>query len=535
MSNKFYITTPIYYANGVPHIWHAYTSFICDVLSRLKRSLWYEVKFATGTDENGQKMKQSAEKVGMEVMAFLDDVAWKHKEMRDALSISYTDFIRTTEPRHHAFVQTMLQKTHEAWDIYQGEYEWLYCVGCEWFKKDGDLIENPHPQPLSQGEKWALVCPDHLTVPDRIKEKNWFFNLKKYQSRLEEFYTAHTDFARPNFRFNEIKAFVEQWLEDFSISREGSDFGVQLPFDADSVTYIWFDALYNYLTLCQWEDATFWTEGEVVHVIGKDISRFHAIFWPAMLKSSDNLPNVDTWKELVHGYFTVDGQKMSKTIWNVINPVELIEEYGRDALVYYFFSDIKMGNDGDFSNERFVATKENVLKKWWGNLVARVGKMAQKNGVSKVELTDAMLESLSRVAVAEGLKTNPLWMMCHNWFSKETLNTYASEFDLVSLLRDWFQLVQLWNKYVDETKPWVTAKEDPELARKDLQVLVRLVKQISLLSSSFLIEWFANVQSLYNIQHPLWAGYSTKNSSEDLKVLFNLKEFEVEFGSGYVY
>jgi methionyl-tRNA synthetase len=334
----------------------------------------YEVKFATGTDENGQKMKQSAEKVGKELMPYLDEIAAQHKDTWDALKISYTDFIRTTESRHHTFVQQMLQTTYDAGDIYQGEYEGMYCVGCEGFKKASDLIEH-------EGKK---VCSDHLKEPDHIKEKNWFFKLSAYQQKLEQFYTEHPEFCQPDYRFNEIKSFVAQGLEDFSISREGSDFGVQLPFDQDSVTYIWFDALYNYLTVCQEGDEAFWTNGEVVHVIGKDIGRFHAIFRPCMLKSSGNLPKLETRKEIINGYFTVDGQKMSKSIGNVIHPLELVEEHGRDALVYYLFSDIKIGNDGDFSRERFTSTKENVLKKGWGNLVARVCKMAQKNNITEL-------------------------------------------------------------------------------------------------------------------------------------------------------
>jgi len=527
MSKKYYITTPIYYANGVPHIGHAYTSLICDVLARMKRSIWYDVKFATGTDENGQKMKQSAEQKGMKVMEFLDDVAAKHKETWDVLSISYTDFIRTTESRHHEFVQDMLQQTFRdgAWDIYQWEYEWLYCVGCEGFKKDGDLIEYEGKQ----------VCPDHLKEPDRIKEKNWFFKLSAYQTFLENFYAEYPEFAAPWFRFNEVKSFVDKWLEDFSISREGSDFGVQLPFDEDSVTYIWFDALYNYLTVCQWWDEAFWNDWEVVHVIGKDISRFHAIFWPAMLKSSWNLPTLATWKELVHGYFTVDGQKMSKSLGNVIDPAELIREYGRDALVYYLFSDIKIGNDGDFLHERFLSTKENVLKKWWWNLVARVCKMAQKNDILKVTIDETSKDRLCRLATSEWVDENNLWKLFVNGFDASLIDTYTKEFDLVGYLRDWFQLVQLGNKYVDETKPWVSAKENPEQAKQDLQVLVWLIKNIWLLSSTFLLEGYNNFTQILQLQHPIWLTYATDSSSVDLLKLFNLNSFEVEFGKRYVY
>jgi len=205
----------------------------------------------------------------------------------------------------------------------------LYCVGCEAFKKPVDLIER----------EGKMVCPDHHTVPQTLKEKNRFFKLTSFQDRLQNFYNEHTDFCIPQFRFNEILSFVEQGLEDFSISREGSTFGVPLPFDNKAVTYIWFDALYNYLTVCQGGDEVFWNEGEVIHLIGKDIGRFHAIFRPAMLMSSGwKLPD----QIVINGYFTVDGQKMSKTLGNIIMPLELIAEHGRDALVYYLFNDNKI-------------------------------------------------------------------------------------------------------------------------------------------------------------------------------------------------
>ena len=540
MSSKFYITTPIYYANGAPHIGHAYTSLIGDVISRMKRMIGYEVKFATGTDENGQKMKQSAEAVGKEVMEFLDEVATQHRITWDTLNISYTDFIRTTDSKHHAFVQEMLQKTYNTGDIYQGEYEGLYCVGCEGFKKDSDLIEK-------DGKR---VCPDHLKEPDAIKEKNRFFKLNSYESWLKEFYEKKTDFCVPAYRFNEIKSFVDQWLEDFSISREGSDFGVQLPFDTDSVTYIWFDALYNYFTVCVFphnftkdgksvsgekDDMSFWEEGEVVHLLGKDIGRFHAIFRPAMLKSSGNLPKLDTWKELIHGYFTVDGQKMSKSLGNVIDPVELVVEHGRDALVYYLFSDIKLGNDGDFSWERFHATRENVLKKGWGNLVARVCKMAQKNDIEESRLQTTDYRRLFEVAENEWLGENKLRGMFVDGFDGGVIDGYVKDFDLVGYLRDWYQLVQLGNKYVDETKPWVSAKEDPEQAKQDLQVLLWLIKNIWLLSAPFLLEWYKNFTHILQIDRLLWKTFGTNVSSNDLQELFDMQEFGVSFGEGYLY
>ncbi len=231
-----------------------------------------------------------ANEMNMEVMDYLDLYAGKHKEIWDSLNMSYTDFIRTTNEKHKDFVQQVLQKTYENGDIYQGEYEGLYCVGCEAFKKESDLIE----------KDGKLVCPDHLREPEKIKEKNWFFKLSKYENALLKFYEERPDFISPSFRFNEMIAFVKGGLEDFSISRETNKFGIPLPFDQSQVTYVWYDALLNYLTVCQGGDESFWP---AVHVLGKDIARFHAIYWPAMLMSAGfELPK----KEIVTGFFTVE-------------------------------------------------------------------------------------------------------------------------------------------------------------------------------------------------------------------------------------
>lgn len=241
MDKKFFITTPIYYSNDIPHIGHTYSTLIADISSRYKRLLGYEVKFSTGVDENSQKTVMKANEMNMEVMAYLDLYAGKHKEIWDSLNMSYTDFIRTTSEKHRSFVRQVLQKTYENGDIYQGEYEGLYCVGCEAFKKETDLIERDG----------KLVCPDHLKEPEKIKEKNWFFKLSKYENALLKFYEERPDFITPSFRFNEMIAFVKGGLEDFSISRETNKFGIPLPFDPTQVTYVWYDALLNYLTVCQ--------------------------------------------------------------------------------------------------------------------------------------------------------------------------------------------------------------------------------------------------------------------------------------------
>ncbi len=522
MSPKYYITTPIYYANGVPHIGHAYTSFIADVLARTKRMLGYEVKFATGTDENGQKMLQTAEKAGKELRAFLDEMAAAHQATWDALSISYTDFIRTTESRHHAYVQEMLQRTYDAGHIYQGTYEWLYCIGCEGYKKEADLIER----------EGKLVCPDHLTEPTHIHEKNWFFRLSSFQTALQELYTTRPERAIPLTRFNEIKSFVEQGVEDFSISREGSSVWIPLPFDPSAVTYIWFDALYNYLTVCQGRDESFWQDGEVVHVIGKDIGRFHAIYRPAMLMAvGHKLPD----QLIINGHFTIDGQKISKSLGNVLVPEELIEAHGRDALLYYLFSDIKIGNDGDFSQERFLSTKENLLKKGRGNLVSRVFNLATKFEVTQFMYTDADQALLDQALAELGLNDHVLLWSCLHWEIPSMLNTWANNADLMQYTRQRFELVQLGNKLVDMTKPREMAKTDLPGAQHHIALILWLIKNAALLAFPFLLESTEKFKALFAWSHPSWTNLTSDTTSADRSQLIAERQGNVQITAGHLY
>ncbi len=350
----FFVTTPIYYSNWIPHIWHSYSSFIADIIAKYKKISWFEVKFSTWVDENSQKVVEKAQENNMQVMDYADAMALKHKEVWDWLKIGYTDFIRTTESRHHKLVQEVLQKSFDKWDIYEWVYEWLYCVWCEAYKKPSDLNE--------QG-----CCPDHLTKPQVIKEKNWFFALSKYQSVLEEFYENNKDFIIPNYRANEVTEFIKWWLEDFSISRESNKFWIPLPFDPTQVTYVWYDALFNYITVCLNWDEKFWPAN--LHIVGKDIIRFHAIFWPAMLISAwYELPKniLATW------FFTVNGQKISKTLGNVIDPVEFSKKYSRDMLVLYLLSAFPIGQDWDFSEEQAITMFNAKMANTLGNLVNRV-------------------------------------------------------------------------------------------------------------------------------------------------------------------
>jgi len=283
MKDTFYITTPIYYTNWVPHIGNSYASLICDVLSRYNKISGKQVKFCTWVDENSQKALTSAEEAGMEIEPYLDMMADKHKAVWDGLGIGYTDFIRTTEPRHHEFVREVLQKSFDNGDIYEWEYEGMYCVWCEAFKKDDDLVfQNktswetfPITPKVKPSDNIIKICPDHLKTPDTIKEKNYFFKLSKYEDKLKQLYKDRPDFVMPSDRFNEVIAFTHRGLEDFSISRETNTFGIKLPFDDSQVTYVWYDALFNYLTVCQDGQEHFWPAD--LHVVGKDIIRFHAI------------------------------------------------------------------------------------------------------------------------------------------------------------------------------------------------------------------------------------------------------------------
>ena len=351
----FFITTPIYYSNGIPHIGHAYSSLLADTIARAKRLEGKQVKFSTWVDENSQKVVESATALEMDTMAYADMMAARHQAVWDGISIEYTDFIRTTEPRHQKFVQSVLQKSFDNGDIYEWVYEGKYCVGCEAFKKESDLVE----------KNGVLICPDHPNKPlEELKEKNYFFRLSKYQDRLLEFYESHPDFITPHSRYAEVREFVKWGLEDFSISRETNKFGISLPFDTEQVTYVWYDALFNYLTVCQWEEEKWWPAD--LHVIGKDIIRFHAIYWPAMLWSAGyEAPS----QLLVTGHFTVDGQKMSKSIGNVIDPVAYSEEYSRDMMTLYLFSAFPIGEDGDFDQKEAILQYNAKLSNNLGNLL----------------------------------------------------------------------------------------------------------------------------------------------------------------------
>ncbi|MDD3302934.1 MAG: methionine--tRNA ligase [Candidatus Gracilibacteria bacterium] len=447
MNNKFFLTTPIYYTNGIPHIGHSYSSLIADTIARYQKVNGKKVKFSTGVDENSQKAVLKAQEQDMDIMSYLDLMAGKHKAVWDGLNINYTDFIRTTEKRHHDFVKSVLQKSWDNGDIYEGVYEGMYCVGCEAFKKDEDLI-------LVDGKK---VCPDHLVEPQKLKEKNYFFRLSKYQDFLLDLYSKNKEFVIPYDRFNEVIAFVNRGLDDFSISRETNKFGITLPFDDNQVTYVWYDALFNYLTVCQNGDDDFWPAD--LHIVGKDIIRFHAIYWPAMLKSA----GYDIPKQiLTTGFFTIDGQKISKSLGNVIDPVEFCNKYNKDLLELYLFSSFHIGQDGDFDEKQAILTYNAKLANNLGNLLNRVIVLSLKLKIDTGYLfgeVDEMLKENNLFLIEEDLqsllKGRPTIFEYLDGFKVS-----MSQYDLKGALDITFSFLDKLNKYTDIKEPWKMIKDD---------------------------------------------------------------------------
>jgi methionyl-tRNA synthetase len=356
----FYVTTPIYYPNDVPHIGHAYTTVATDVVARYYRHRGEPVLFLTGTDEHGLKLQRAAEASGIEPRAFVDQMEPRWREVWELLDISHDDYIRTTEPRHEAAVTRLLQAVYQNGrdDLYLGTYEGLYCVSCELYYTEDDLVDGN--------------CPIHGRPVELMREENYFFRLSAYQDRLLEHYEKNPEAVQPEIRRNEVLSVINGGLRDFSVSRTSFDWGIPLPWDPAHVTYVWFDALTNYITAAGYgraDDAfeRIWPAN--VHFIGKDILRQHAIYWPAMLMAGGVEPPRQVW---AHGFLTVGGEKMSKTRATGIHPKELVDHFGVDAYRYYFLREIQFGQDGSFSWESMTDRYNADLANGLGNLASRV-------------------------------------------------------------------------------------------------------------------------------------------------------------------
>lgn len=421
---KFFVTTPIYYVNAKPHIGHIYATVSSDVLARHYRTEGYDVLFSTGVDENSQKNVDAAEKAGKSTQEYVDEMAKVWKKTFDEFNISFDTFVRTTSAEHEKAVTTLLTKIKEAGDIYLGDYEGYYCVGCEEFKNESDVEDGK--------------CAIHQTPLKLIKEKNYFFKLSKYKDQLLKYYEAHPDFVQPSSARNKMLYYIENELNDVSISRQAQEWGIRLPDDPNHAIYVWFDALINYLTVTGYPDEEkfriYWPAD--VHVIGKDIIKFHCAIWPAMLLSAKlPLPHV----VFAHGFFTVDGQKISKSLGNAIDPFELAKDYPLDAIRYYLLREIPFGSDGDFSHERLKERYNADLANGLGNLVSRVLNMIEKFA-PELTLNDAIsLPTEMQTAVVDS-----------------AAHIKALQFD--KALGSIWQLVAWADGLIEETKPWELAK-----------------------------------------------------------------------------
>jgi methionyl-tRNA synthetase len=442
----YYVTTPIYYVNAEPHLGHAYSTIAADIVARHMRQRGEEVFFQTGTDEHGEPTVRAAEEQGVTPKELADQNAPRFRELMQRINASEDFFIRTTDPEHVAKVQEIIQRVHDNGHVYEGTYEGMFCPRCADFKTESEIAEGNR-------------CPIHGIPLELKQEQNWFFRLSAFQERLEQLYDEQPDFVIPDFRRNEAVGFIKQGLQDVSLSRPELEWGVPLPWDPDQVIYVWWDALLNYVTGLTYardgEDltGTFWPPD--LHVMAKDILKFHAVYWPALLWAAEiPLPK----QMVIHGFLLMEGQKMSKSLGNVIDPFEVIERFGADALRFYCYREVSFGQDGSVSPVGFETRYETELANEYGNLANRTLAMIERyrDGVVPEAAVDDSLAGAFAGIVDE-------------------VRAELDRAELTQALEAIWRLVRRLNQYVEETRPWDLAKEESESGRLD-QVLYNLAE-----------------------------------------------------------
>ncbi len=461
-ARPYFLTTPIYYVNDLPHLGHAYTTVACDALARFMRLDGYRVKFLTGSDEHGQKVEQSARAAGIAPQEFCDRISPAWREMTQLLNISNDDFIRTTEPRHVRGVEALWQELERRGEIYLGRFAGWYAVRDEAFYAESELIDGPG------GKK---VAPTGADV-EWLEEENYFFRLSAWQDRLLEFYETHPDAVAPRSRRNEVISFVKSGLNDLSISRTSFSWGVPVPGNPKHVVYVWLDALINYITALGYPDiggeyATFWPAD--LHMVGKDIVRFHSVYWPAFLMAAGLEP---PRRVFAHGWWTVEGQKMSKSLGNFIPPKALVDKYGLDPVRYFLLRELPFGNDGDFSHRAIVGRLNGDLANDFGNLAQRVLSMINRNCNARVPEPGAF------TAADEQLLGDARGLL-------DRVRPHMTEQAFHLALEAIWRVVGAANRYVDEQAPWALRRSDPARMGTVLYTLAEVLRHLGILTQPF--------------------------------------------------
>jgi methionyl-tRNA synthetase len=492
----FYLTTPIYYVNDVPHIGHAYTTIIADAISRFKKLAGYDVFFLTGTDEHGQKVEKAASEQGLTPIELADKVVERFKKLWKALNVSYDSFIRTTQPFHEKGVQKIFQKLKGKGDIYKGTYEGWYCISDETFLSE-DI-------PLEEGD--YKICPDCGKQANVVSEECYFFKLSAYQKQLLDFYQKNPTFVRPQSRMNEVVSFVRQGLKDLSITRTTVKWGISLPDDPEHTIYVWFDALHNYLTGIgyDWDEklyTKFWPAQ--IHLIGKDIIRHHAVFWPAFLMAAE-FPLPET--VFAHGWWLKDETKMSKSKGNVLNPWDILNAFGPDPLRYFLLREVPIGLDGNFSHEGFIHRVNSDLANDLGNLVQRLLTMIQNSFEGQIETLDEETEADQSLRVEfDSLKENVF--------------RHYEGYALNRALEEIWVYISAVNKYLADNEPWKLTKDSPLKGRlgRILYQAACALRAIAYLLFPVMPESSQKIGQLLGEKHLLEEGSFAELSFFDLK------------------
>ncbi|CAL9118124.1 unnamed protein product [Musa textilis] len=456
----FVLTTPLYYVNAPPHMGSAYTTIAADAIARFQRLLGKRVVFITGTDEHGEKIAAAAEASGRNPREHCDTISQSYKILWRELHIAYDKFIRTTDSKHEAIVKEFYSRVLNNGDIYRADYEGLYCVNCEEYKDEKELLENN-------------CCPMHLKPCVLRKEDNYFFALSKYQKTLEDYLTSNPDFVKPSFRLNEVQGWIKNGLRDFSISRSSVEWGIPVPNDDKQTIYVWFDALLGYVSALLEEGEQTNLEQAVcsgwpasLHLIGKDILRFHAVYWPAMLLSAGlSVPNM----VFGHGFLTKDGMKMGKSLGNTLEPKDLVQRFGADAVRYFFLREVEFGNDGDYSEDRFINTVNAHLANTIGNLLNRTLGLLKKN-------CQSMLAFDSSIAAEGNLFKDSVDQLV------EKAKYHYENLSLSSACESILDIANAGNLYMDERAPWSLFKQggaSSEMAAKDLVIILEIMRIIA--------------------------------------------------------